>query len=148
MLGAPWAKPTQVLCSPGWLPFFDRTCKLDSAKAQLACGHTANQGTFPHARLGVDVPCSVAAEYCDGVCEARALELARLREDVRPQGVAGREDTESAHGVHRHALRGEDPESQWKARERGSATCKAGLRNLTIARKAGPDPNWPPRWIG
>ena len=79
----PWQKHTGVLCSPGWARDLWRSCSWIPEKHRFSCGHSAPDGAFPHAVLGRDYPTSVAAEYCDGLVESWADEIASHGDDCK-----------------------------------------------------------------
>ena len=140
MFGAPWQKITRLLCSPGWHPLLMRRCRWDSEARRYSCGHSGPHGPNPHTRLGDDVPCHVAAAYATGLCEAWAAEVANLREELRPHTAPGLEASETAPRIHRHATRGQDPDSQREIREKENNSCRAGLRNPQLCTAGGSRP--------
>ena len=130
MFGAPWRKPTRLLCSPGWRPKLSRGCTWDPQRGSYSCGHTAKEGPNPHVLLGGGgFPTHVAAEYADGLVEEWALELARLQDSIVKPTAPSATATESTPRLRRHSIRGKDPESAKEVRDKENAACRAGLRN-------------------
>ena len=82
----------------------------------------------------------MAAAYATGLCEAWAAEVANLREELRPHTAPGLEASETAPRIHRHATRGQDPDSQREIRERENNTCRAGLRTPQLCTAEGSRP--------
>ena len=118
MLGARLATPTALLCSPGSAPSLWKTCVYNASTGLLSCGHTARVVLSTHLRLGDDYPTAKAAEYCDGLVEAWATDIAIHADFLKPGVLHHKIDTESSHRVRRHILRGEDPDTAREIRER------------------------------
>ena len=135
--GAPWKKPTGVLCSPGWAPNIWKRCTWIPSKNRFSCGHTAAWGAFPHASLGRDYPTAVAAEYPEGLTRHWAQEIRTLSGQDSPITIINPDDTECRQRVRRHISRGLDPDTAREVREAENVACRAGLRNPHLCTEGG-----------
>ena len=105
------------------------------------CSHAAARGgEHPHLRLGDDYPTAKAAEYCDGLVEVWATEIAVHADFLKPVSLPHKLATEATHWVRRHALRGEDPDTAREIREEENLACRAGMRNPMLRTARGERP--------
>ena len=127
MHGAEYKKGTRLRCSPGWVPLLAAKCVWLEDRQQYSCGHTASTGKHPHVVLSEGMPTHQAAEYCDGLVEAWALQIVDRADSLtlRTVEALGNQPLK----VCRDSFSGATMESQRERREAENRQCAAGLRN-------------------